>query len=128
MLYWKVIAYGSRQPNIHEKNYSTHDLELVVVVFPLNIWRNYFYGVHVEVYINHKSLQYDFTQKDLNLWQQRLLELFKDYDISVLSKPGKANVVVHALSSLLFKSVSHVDEAKINHWKMFIGWLVWVLD
>ncbi|GKF42858.1 putative reverse transcriptase domain-containing protein, partial [Tanacetum coccineum] len=39
----KVIAYASRQLKIHEKNYTTHDLELGSVVFALKIWRHYLY-------------------------------------------------------------------------------------
>ncbi|WMV08908.1 hypothetical protein MTR67_002293 [Solanum verrucosum] len=54
----KVIAYASRKLKVQEKKYLTHDLELVVVVFPLKIWRHYLYGVHVDVFIDHKSLQY----------------------------------------------------------------------
>ncbi|WMV54594.1 hypothetical protein MTR67_047979, partial [Solanum verrucosum] len=92
-----VIAYASRQFKIHEKNYSTHDVELVAVVFAFKIWRHYLYGVHVDVFIDHKSLQYVFSQKDLNLRQRRWLELLKDYDMSVLYHPGKANVVIDAL-------------------------------
>nr|GFB19640.1 putative reverse transcriptase domain-containing protein [Tanacetum cinerariifolium] len=38
----KVISYASRQLKIHEKNYTTHDLELGEVVFALKIWRHYF--------------------------------------------------------------------------------------
>ena len=67
MQHGKVIAYASRQLMVHEKNYPTHDLELVALVFALKIWRHYLYGVHVDVYTNHKSLQYVFTQKELNL-------------------------------------------------------------
>ena len=63
MQHGKVIAYTSRKLKVHEKNYPTHDLELVVVVFALKIWRNYLYGVHVDVFTDHKSLQYVFTQK-----------------------------------------------------------------
>ena len=70
------------------------------------------YGVHVDVFTNHKSLQYVFTQKELNLRQIRWLELLKDYDISVLYHPGKSNVVVDALSRMTMGSVSHIDEAK----------------
>ncbi|GJW47540.1 putative reverse transcriptase domain-containing protein [Tanacetum coccineum] len=40
----KVIAYASRQLKVHEKNYTTHDLELGSVVFALKIWRHYLYG------------------------------------------------------------------------------------
>ncbi|GJT17754.1 putative reverse transcriptase domain-containing protein [Tanacetum coccineum] len=67
----KVIAYASRQLKVHEKNYTTHDLELGAVVFALKIWRYYLYGT--------KSL-------------------FSDYDYEVRYHPGKANVVADALS------------------------------
>ncbi|WMV29334.1 hypothetical protein MTR67_022719 [Solanum verrucosum] len=85
----KVIAYASRQLKVHEKNYLTHDLELAAVVFALKIWRHYLYSVHVDVYTNHKSLQYVFRQKELNLRQKRWLELLKDYDMSIHYHPGK---------------------------------------
>ncbi|WMV45323.1 hypothetical protein MTR67_038708, partial [Solanum verrucosum] len=92
----KVIAYASRQLKVHEKNYPTHDLELAAVVFALKIWRHYLYGVHVDVFTDNKSLQYVFTQKDLNLRQRKWLEFLKDYDMSVHYHPGKANVVADA--------------------------------
>ncbi|WMV41027.1 hypothetical protein MTR67_034412 [Solanum verrucosum] len=63
----KLIAYASRQHKIHEKNYPTHDLELVVVVFAMKIWRHYLCTVHVDVFTNHKSLEYVFSQKELNI-------------------------------------------------------------
>ncbi|WMV46412.1 hypothetical protein MTR67_039797 [Solanum verrucosum] len=78
MQHGKVIAYASRQLKVHDKNYPTHDLELAAVVFALMIWRHYLYGVHVDVFTDHKSLQYVFTQKELNLRQRRWLELLKD--------------------------------------------------
>ena len=52
----KVISYASRKLKVHEKNYPTHDLELAAVVFALKIWRHYLYGVHVDVFTDHKSL------------------------------------------------------------------------
>ncbi|GKG22032.1 putative reverse transcriptase domain-containing protein, partial [Tanacetum coccineum] len=63
----KVIAYASRQLKIHEKNYTTHDLELGAV-------------------------------KELNMRQHHWLELLSDYDCKIRYHPGKANVVVDALS------------------------------
>ena len=59
----KVIAYAYRRSKDYERTYSTHDLELVAVVFALKIWRHYFYGVHCEIFTNHKTLKYLFTQK-----------------------------------------------------------------
>ena len=83
---------------MHERNYPTHDLELAAVVFALKQWRHYLYGVKCEVYTDHRSLQYVFTQRDLNLRQRRWMELLKDYDVTILYHPGKVNVVADALS------------------------------
>jgi hypothetical protein len=94
----RVIAYGSRQLRKHEGNYPTHDLELAAVVFALKSWRHYLYGEACDIYTDHKSLKYIFTQKELNLRQCRWLELIKDYDLSIHYHPGKANVVADALS------------------------------
>ncbi|GJV14043.1 putative reverse transcriptase domain-containing protein [Tanacetum coccineum] len=50
----KVIAYASRQLKIHEKNYTTHDLELGSVVFAIKIWRHYLYGTKCTVFTDYK--------------------------------------------------------------------------
>ncbi|KAJ9561636.1 LOW QUALITY PROTEIN: hypothetical protein OSB04_006796 [Centaurea solstitialis] len=94
----KVIAYASRQLKVHEKNYTTHDLELGAVVFALKIWRHYLYGTKCTIYTNHKSLQHILDQKMLNMRQRRWVELLSDYDCEIKYHPGKANVVADALS------------------------------
>jgi hypothetical protein len=94
----RVIAYASRALRPHEKNYPTHDLELAAVVHALKLWRHYLMGNHCNIYTDHKSLKYIFTQSDLNMRQRRWLELIKDYDLEVHYHPGKANVVADALS------------------------------
>ncbi|GJZ51018.1 reverse transcriptase domain-containing protein, partial [Tanacetum coccineum] len=94
----KVIAYASRQLKIHEKNYTTHDLELGAVVFALKIWRHYLYGTKSVIYTDHKSLQNIFSKKELNMRQRRWIELFSDYDCEIRYHSGKANVVADALS------------------------------
>nr|GEY20272.1 retrotransposon protein, putative, Ty3-gypsy subclass [Tanacetum cinerariifolium] len=94
----KVIAYASRQLKVHEKNYTTHDLELGAVVFALKIWRHYLYGTKCTVFTDHKSLQHILDQKELNMRQCHWLELLSDYDCKIRYQPGKANVVVDALS------------------------------
>ncbi|GJR50846.1 putative nucleotidyltransferase, ribonuclease H [Tanacetum coccineum] len=94
----KVIAYASRQLKIHEKNYTTHDLELGAVVFALKIWRHYLYGTKCTVFTDHKSLQHILDQKELNMGQRRWLELLSKYDCEIRYHPRKANVVADALS------------------------------
>ncbi|KAJ9542437.1 hypothetical protein OSB04_028943 [Centaurea solstitialis] len=94
----KVIAYASRQLKVHEKNYTTHDLELGAVVFALKIWRHYLYGTKCTIYTDHKSLQHILDQKMLNMRQRRWVELLSDYDCEIKYHPGKANVVADALS------------------------------
>ena len=69
----KVVAYGSRLLKTQEKNYPTHDLELAVVIFALKIWRHYLSGKKFDVFSDHKSLKYLFSQKDLNLRQRRCI-------------------------------------------------------
>ncbi|MCF8701904.1 hypothetical protein L3054_11000 [Corynebacterium sp. MC-10] len=108
----KVIAYASRQLRKHEKNYPTHDLELAAVIHALKVWRHYLYGVHADIYTDHKSLQYIFKQRELNLRQRRWLELLKDYDVDILYHPGKANVVADALSRKSMGSLADTPPEK----------------
>jgi hypothetical protein len=104
-----VVAYASWQLRKHEAHYLTHDLDLAAVVHALMIRRCYFMGKRCELYIDHKSLKYIFTQPNLNLWQRRWLELIKDYDLGINYHPGKANVVADALSQR-----SHVSQLVVN--------------
>ncbi|GKB35644.1 putative reverse transcriptase domain-containing protein [Tanacetum coccineum] len=92
----KVIAYASRQLKVYEENYTTH--ELGAVIFGLRLWRHYLYGTKCVVFTDHKTLQYILNQKEMNLRQQRWIELLSDYDCEIRYHPGKANVVADALS------------------------------
>ena len=109
----KVVAYGSRQLKTHEQNYPTHELELVVLVFSLKLWRCYLYGEKFQVYLDHKSLKYIFTQKDLNLWK-RWIEYLEDYDFTLNYHPGKVNVVADALS----RKSRGEPNVSIGEWKL----------
>nr|GEV29702.1 putative reverse transcriptase domain-containing protein [Tanacetum cinerariifolium] len=91
----KFIAYASRQLKIHENNYTTHDLELGVVVFAVKMWRHYLYDTKCVVFTDHKSLQHILDQIELNMRQHRWLELLSDYDFEIRYHPG---MVANALS------------------------------
>ena len=98
MKYGKVIGYSYGQPKTHEKNFPTHDLELSAIVFDLKILKYCLHVVHVNVFTDHKSLQYVFTQQDFNSNKRIWLELLKDYEMSVPYHPGENNFVADALS------------------------------
>jgi hypothetical protein len=99
-----MVAHASQQLRKHEAHYSTYDLELAVVVHTLKIWWHYLMGKICELYMDHKSLKYIFTQSNLNLRQRRWLELITDYDLGINYHPRKTNVVADALSRM-----SHVS-------------------
>ena len=111
----RVVAYGSRQLKNHEQNYPTHYIELAAVVFALKIWRQYLYGEEFEVYSDHKSLKYIFTQRDLNMRQRRWMEFLEDYDFTLHYHPGKANVVADALSQKSRRALASVAS---REWRM----------
>ena len=94
----RVVAYGFRQVENHERKYPTHDIELVAIVFALKIWHHYLYSVQFEVFSDHKSLKYIFTQQDLNMKQRRWMEYLEDYDFTLHCHLSKENVVADALS------------------------------
>jgi hypothetical protein len=97
-------------------NYSTHDLELAVVVFALKVWRHYLYRVTFDVFSDHKSLKYMYNQRELNMRQKRWMEFLVDYDCELKYHPGNANVVADALSRK-FLHVSTMMIHQINSWR-----------
>lgn len=101
MQHGKVIAYASRQLKPYELNYQTHDLKLAAIIFALKIWKHYLYGEKFEIYMDHKSLKYLFSQKELTMRQRWWMELLKDYNYKFLYHPGKANKVANAFSQKL---------------------------
>ena len=108
-----VIAYASRKLKSHEQNYLTYDLELAAVIFALKKWRHYLYGMTFEVYTDHKSLKYLFSQKELNLRQRRWMEFLKDYDCTINYHPEKANVVTDVLTRKV-----QIAKLMVKEWHM----------
>lgn len=84
----KVVAYTSRQWKVN-KNYPTHDLELGVVIFTLEVQRYYLHKAKFEVFTYYMNLKYIFTQQDLNLGQRLQLKFIKDFHFSKANHLGK---------------------------------------
>ena len=110
----RPFSYESQKLRTHELNYSTHDLELLAVVHALKMWRHYILGNSFKVNTDHKSLKWIFTQPDLNMRQQRWMELLHEYDFCIEYQPGKENVVANALSKKSTLSVISVLQTSIT--------------
>ena len=94
----QVVCYELRKMKEHEKNYATHDLELVAIVHALKMWRNYLMGRTFELRTNHCSLKYLFDQPTLNARKARWLEFLCEFDFEIKHIKGKENKLVDALS------------------------------
>ncbi|GJS10114.1 putative reverse transcriptase domain-containing protein [Tanacetum coccineum] len=105
----KVITYASCQLKVHEKNYTTHDLKLGVVVFALEMWRHYLYDTKCVVFTDHKSLKHILDQKELNMRQRHWLEMLSNYECAIQYHLGKANVILSAQSEAI-KEENFINE------------------
>ena len=94
------VAYESTKLNTHQLNYSVHDKEMCAIMHALQRWRPFLLGRHFKVYTDHRSLVHFKTQSNLNQRQLRWQEKAADYDMEILYKPGKENVVADALSRI----------------------------
>jgi len=92
------VAYESRKLTTHEKNYATHDLELLAIVHALKLWRHYLLGQKFELMTDHNSLKWIFTQENLNMRQRRWMQTLQEFDFEIKYRPGRQNVVADALS------------------------------
>lgn len=79
----QAVAYASRYLKPNDMNYSTHDLELVVIIHDLKAQRHYVYGATFNIFTNHKSIKYLLVYEDINLRERRWLQFIKDYDFTI---------------------------------------------
>ncbi|GJZ41401.1 putative reverse transcriptase domain-containing protein [Tanacetum coccineum] len=102
----KVIAYVSRQLKVHEKNYTTYDLELGAVVFALKMWRHYLYGTKCVVFTDHKSLQHILDQKELNMRQRRCwVPCFGDLRALIMHESHKSKYSIYPGSDKMYQDL-----------------------
>ena len=93
-----TIRYESRMLKEHEKNYVTHDLELMAIVHALNMWRHYLIGRKFELRTDQCGLKYLFDQPTLNAKKSRWMEFLCEFDFEIKHIKGKENKVADALS------------------------------
>nr|GEZ19775.1 hypothetical protein [Tanacetum cinerariifolium] len=96
----KVKVYASHQLKVHEKNYTTHDIELGAVVFSPKMWRHYLYCIKYVVFTEHKSLQHILDQKELNMRQHFV---FCDLRVLIMHESHKSKYSIHLGSNKMYQ-------------------------
>ena len=82
----RVIAYHSQKLSKTERNYPTHDKELLAVINALKTWCHYGKGGHFTVYTDNWAVKHALTQPHLSTRQIKWLEFMADYDFDLLHK------------------------------------------
>lgn len=103
------VAYESRKLSPAEKNYTTHDKEMLAIIYALKTWRHYLLGSEFEVFTDHRSLTHFFDQKDLNKRQVRWTEVLSEYNVKIVYKTGKAVLAADSLSRRPDYEICNID-------------------
>ena len=83
---------------VHERNYSTHDMELLAIIHALKKWRHYLLSQPFKLVTDHKSLKWIFSQTEINMQQQQWIEYLQEFNFKIIYKPRRENLAADALS------------------------------
>ncbi|RVW78439.1 Transposon Ty3-I Gag-Pol polyprotein [Vitis vinifera] len=103
-----VIYYASKTLNEAQRNYTTTEKELLVVVFALDKFCAYLIGSFIIVFTDHSALKYLLTKQDAKARLIRWILLLQEFDLQIRDKKGVENVVADHLSRLAITHNSHV--------------------
>lgn len=94
------VAFFSRSMTPAQKNYATHEQEMLAVISALKTWRHYLLGAEtpIQIFTDHQTLTYFERQPKLNLRQARWMQTLAEYNTSIKYVQGKANAAADALS------------------------------
>jgi len=96
----RPVAYDSYQLNSAERNYPTHEQELLAIIKALKKWRTSLLGVPFHVYTDHRTLEFFHSQRDMSRRQIRWSEVLSDYDFDISYIRGEDNTAADALSRM----------------------------
>ena len=97
---WHPVAFLSKSLSPVERNYEIHNKEMLAIVRALKEWRYFIEGAEhqVEIWTDHKNLEYFMSAKKLNWRQARWLLLLARFDFLLHHHPGKTMGKSDALS------------------------------
>lgn len=108
----RPVAFLSRKLNKAELNYPIHEKETLAIFYALIKFRHYLYMNEVEVFTDHHSIKYLYTQESISRRQARWLEKFAEFNLSIKYRPGSQNAAADALSRIQLNSLSSSSISK----------------
>lgn len=109
------VAYGSRQLNVSERNYSTSEREMLAIVWASRHFQAYIYGRHIKFFTDHKPLSTLVKSKEPNGRLYKLLLKLQELDYSIVYCPGKQNNTADVLSRITQEGVNSIEILKVEH-------------
>ncbi|GLB43850.1 putative chromo (CHRromatin Organisation MOdifier) domain containing protein [Lyophyllum shimeji] len=112
---WHPVAFYSKSLNAVERNYEIHDKEMLAIIRALEEWRHFLEGARhkVDIYTDHKNLQYFLTAKKLNRRQARWSLYLANFDFVLHHRPGRSMGKPDALSRRADHGDGSADNADI---------------
>jgi len=97
---WHPVAFYSKSLSPVERNYEIHDKEMLAIICALEEWRYFLEGARhpVEIWTDHKNLEYFMTAKKLNHHQAHWSLYLARFDFKLTHRPGRCMGKPDALS------------------------------
>jgi len=114
---WHPVAFYSKSLSLVERSYEIHDKEMLAIIRVLEEWRHFLKGARhpVEIWTDHKNLEYFMTAKKLNRYQAQWSLYLAHFDFKLVHRPGRSMGKPDALSRRLVMGINRFDhETKVN--------------
>ena len=94
----RLVAFESKKLSNVERRWPTHEKEMWAIVHCLKLWQHYLGLEYTKVYTDNVSVRYFETQPKITPKQWRWADVLACFNVDLIHKPGRDNVVPDALS------------------------------
>jgi hypothetical protein len=110
----RPVAFESKKLSEMERRWPTHEKEMWAVIHCLKTWGHYIGSNDVVVWSDNVTLKYFATQPKLSSKEVTWQDTLALFNVDILHKPGKENVVLDALSRKHQLRVVYVGETELQ--------------
>jgi hypothetical protein len=106
-----AIYFISKNMSPAELNYTVTEKEFLAVIYAINKFRHYITSYSTFIHTDHSAIKYLMNKPITNARVTRWLLLLQEFDITIVDRPGKENVVADFLSRLTVNDDNPVDDS-----------------